>query len=252
MNIETVVKLVAVLVSSLFVPLSVAKADETKEPFSQSQYEELVRRLSYNPDDILAGDTLRDYCRKSEMSDKCIDSLNGLVKSKPKNKYLRYHAALAYVDKVPGHSLFRQGWLSSRSMSHMSAVIKQDEQDWTAYYIRGVNGLHWPRSFRKLPGSKKDLEFCIELSSKLPKGLVKPYHGLAYIALGDAFVKNNELSEALSIYKKGSDMFVSSQLEARLGMKESELKDYIKKYRHTDQRLDTELSFLVDGGANKL
>lgn len=212
----------------------------------------LVKRLNYNPDDLQVGDRLREKCRQEKNSVRCIDALNDLSKKHPKNKSLRYQAALAYVDEVPGHSLFRQGWLSSRSMAHMSKIIEIEPNDWPAFYIRGLNGLYWPTSFRKLPKSIADLSFCIELSSGLPAGLKKPYHALAYIALGDAYVKNGEVEEGRKTYRLGASKFSSSELDKRLGLNDEKLVAFVKDFRHTDQRVDTEISFLLDGGENKI
>lgn len=218
----------------------------------KSEFDALVKRLNYNPDDLEAGDRLRSICRKNDANGECIDALNELTKRHPKNRSLRYQAALSYVDEVPGHSLFRQGWLSSRSMEHMSEVIHLEPNDWAAYYIRGLNGLYWPRSFRKLPKAITDLTTCIDLSKKLPDGLVKPYHGLAYIALGDAYVKNKDIEKGREIYSQGSKAFESSEMKKRLSMNDEELSNFIKEFRHTDKAVDTEISFLLGGGAEKL
>ncbi len=227
-------------------------AEETDNYKHGDDFSRLVRRLSYNPDDLAAGDELREHCRANEIVPKCIESLNELTKKHPKNKSLRYQAALAYVDEVPGHSLFRQGWLSTRSMNHMTKIIEGEPDDWTAHYIRGLNGLYWPTSFRKLPGSIKDLTYCISLSDKLPRGLLRPYHGYAYIALGDAFVKKGEIDKAIKVYKEGVEIFTSAKLEKRLQMSADELAQYVADLRHTDTRVDTTISFLVNGGENKL
>lgn len=229
-----------------------SKASESGVENNRSIFNVLVRRLNYNPDDLGAGDKLREHCRLKSISSDCINELNSLTKKYPRNKFLRYQAALAYVDEVPGHSLFRQGWLSSRSMSHMTEVIEWEPNDWPAYYIRGLNGLYWPTLFHKLPRAITDLQFCINLSDKLPKGLLKPYHVLAFVALGDAYVKDGDVSKGQEIYKKGLSLHKSSELEKRLRMSSEKLTEFIKEFRHTDRTVDTEISFLLDGGASKL
>ncbi len=217
-----------------------------------SKFDRLVRRLSYNPDDLETGDELRNHCRSENISTECIEKLNELTEQYPKNKFLRYQAALAYVDEIPGHSLFRQGLLSSRAMGHMTEVIDWEPNDWSAYYIRGLNGLYWPTLFRKLPRAIKDFQFCISLSNKLPKGLLKPYHIFAYIALGDAYVKDGDVIKGREVYRKGLGFFKSNELRNRIKMNPDELVKFVTELRHTDQRVDTEISFLLDGGADKL
>lgn len=238
------------LVSSLPAISNAAQVD--RETFMPDDFVVLTRRLSYNPDDLRAGDKLRSLCRKRNTVDRCIDVLNALTERHPKNKFLRYHAALAYVDQVPGHSLFKQGWLSTRSMNHVTSVIEQDATDWPAYYIRGLNGIYWPKSFRKLSGAIDDLETCIALSNAAPEGLRRPYHGLAYIALGDAYVKNGMVEDALRVYQIGAAIFDSEKLRYRLSLTHEELAVYVNDLRHTDRRVDTDISFLLDGGDNRI
>lgn len=250
---KNTVMLQLVVLALLFSQIQAVQASESEmSDTDQVEFDRLVRRLDYNPDDLKVGDKLRDLCRRNDASARCIDALNDLVDKHLKNKALRYQAALAYVDEVPGHSLFRQGWLSSRSMDHMSEVIEREPGDWAAYYIRGLNGLYWPRSFRKLPKAVKDLNQCIAFSEKLPKGLQRPYHGLAYIALGDAHVKDGDLEQGRKAYKRGVELFESDEMQKRLDMDDQALMEYVKKFRHTDQKVDTEISFLIDGGADKL
>ncbi len=229
-----------------------ACANEDLSTTQHQQYEALVKRLKYNPDDIQAGDTLRELCRQRNVVPICIDAFNDLASLHPKNKYIRYHAALAYIDEVPGHSLFKKGWYSTRSMNHMNAVLDQDPNDWSAFYIRGLNGIYWPISFKRLGRAISDLQQCIALSEKMPDGLKQPYHLLAYIALGDAFVKNGELGKAREIYRRGLRLMKSAKLKHRLSLDDSVLRDFIKEVRDADKPVDTYISFLVDGGKNKL
>lgn len=216
------------------------------------EFSRLVRRLSYNPDDLEAGDSLRRYCRKNSVNQRCIKSLNALTGKHPKNRILRYQAALAYVDEVPGHSLFKQGWLSTRSMNHMTSILEREPDDWTARYIRGLNGLYWPRSFRKLPAAIKDLEHCLKLSNRAPSGLKLPYHGYAYIALGDAHVKGGNHEMGRQVYREGLEFFASEKMKKRIAMDDETLAQFVGELRHTDSRINTEISFLIDGGKNRL
>ena len=216
------------------------------------EFESIERRLEYNPDDIVAGNRLREICREQKIISECIDTLNELATIHPNNKNIRYHAALAYVDEVPGHTLFKQGWYSTRSMDHMSKVLENDPSDWNAFYIRGLNGIFWPLSFKRLPGAIRDLKKCIEISDSLPDGLKKSYHVFAYIALGDAYVKNGDLELALQIYAQGNEIQKSKKLEKRLSLDNNKLSQYVKEIRDRNKPVDTDISFLIDGGSNKL
>jgi len=218
----------------------------------KKEYGSIERRLEYNPDDLEAGNRLREICREQKIVLKCIDTFNELTDKHPNNKSLRYHAALAYVDEVPGHTLFKQGWYSTRSMNHMSEVLKNEPSDWGAFYIRGLNGIFWPNSFRRLPGAIRDLSKCIELSEQLPVGLKKPYHVFAYIALGDAHVKNGDIESALPVYKSGLEIQPSERLKKRLSLKNEELTAFVLDANDRNKPVDTDITFLLDGGLNKL
>ena len=230
-----------------------AKPGDDFSDVHKQEFGAIERRLSYNPDDLKAGNRLREICRSEKSVPVCIKILNDLTQKYPKNKTLRYHAALAYVDQVPGHTLFKQGWYSTRSMDHMSEILKDDPTDWSALYIRGLNGIFWPNSFRRLPGAIKDLEKCIELSTHLPDGLKKPYHTFAYIALGDAHVKNGSIDQGLQVYKQGLEIHDSKRLEKRVSFKTNdELIAYVLDVNDRNKPVDTDITFLLDGGLSKL
>lgn len=219
---------------------------------TKKSYQYFIQRLERNPEDIEAGNKIRELCREKGEIPLCIDELNALVEKHPGNRLLRYQAALSYVDSVPGKSLYKKGWLSSRSQDHMTNVLESDPEDWTALYIRGLNNIYWPTSFRRLPKAISDLKMCVQISRSLPVGLQKPYHGLAFLALGDALVKNNQLGEAREIYGLGHQIYESKIMRERMNFSDQDLQEVIKRYRDSDHPVDTDLSFLVDGGAERL
>jgi len=244
--------LIRFLVTICCVILSLSSSASFDEN-AKKNFGEMIKRLNYNPDDIHTGDRLRKHCREHNENLKCIGALNKLVKSHKKNRILRYQAALAYVDELPGHTIFRKGWLSTRSMNHVSEIIKYDEADWPSYYIRGLNGVYWPLIFRKMSAAIVDLEKCVELTEDMPEGLRKPYNALAFIALGDAHVKNGDVEAGRDVYERGIKIFRSSaKLKSRLEMSSSQLTEYIAEIRHADTRVDTDISLLVTGGSEKI
>lgn len=244
---KSIFVLFCLAISPLAFALDISKID-----FSPDEFGVLQRRLLYNPDDLKVGDQLRALCVREDKIDQCIDALNQLTEKHPDNKSLRYQAALAYVDAVPGKTLFRQGWLSTRSMKHVSRVIEADPEDWPAYYIRGLNAVYWPTSFHKLSGAIADLKRCLEISGAMPAGLRRPYHALAFIALGDAYVKADEISAARATYQQGAELFDSNILRSRVVMSDQQLIDWVRDFRNTDSRVDTEISFLSSGGKEKI
>lgn len=226
--------------------------DDNGQQFLEDKLEHYSKRLEYNPDDLIIGDMFRELCRTKNQFDYCIDELIRIQKMHPRNINVKYQLALSYIDKVPGHSLFKQGWLSSRSMSQMTDVLNIDSNNWAAYYIRGLNSMYWPVSFKKLPKGIEDLHKAIDISTSLPDGLVTPYHLLAYIALGDAYVKSGDIEEARNIYKDSQKIMSSAKIIKRLSMNDEELSSFVKKIRNADYPVDTDISFLIDGGREKL
>ncbi len=194
-----------------------AKVANISDEKHNDDYALLTKRLNHNPDDIAAGENLRELCRAKKQQVQCIEILNGLAKKHPRNKNIRYHTALAYVDEVPGHTLCKKGWYLTRSLSHMSEVIEFEPIDWGAYYIRGLNSIYCPKSFRRIHKAIRDLEKCTELSEKLPAGLWRPYHVLGYLALGDAYVRAGELEKARAVYRKRKVLHPSKKNRPKAG-----------------------------------
>jgi len=216
MHTKYVVKILSLFVvfaTTLIATITFQDASAARVNFDTKEYDQTVRRLEYNPDDSAAGEHLRGLCRSAEVFDRCIASLNKLSKKYPNNRLLRYHAALAYVDKVPGL---------------------------------------WPKSFRRLPRAISDLRECTKISLGLPAGLRKPYHTLAYIALGDALVKKGDVDEAIKIYQAGLETHESEKLEKRLAMDPKSLQSYVKEVRDRNRPVDTNISYLTDGGVDRL
>lgn len=218
----------------------------------KAEFTSFVKRLEYNPDDLEAGNRLREICRKNDKVQDCIEALNELAKKHPTNKAIRYNAALAYIDIVPGHSLFKKGWYSSRSMDHMTDLLEYEPNDWSAYYIRGLNSIYWPKSFKRIPKAVADLKQAIAISESLPEGLRRPYHVLAYIALGDAYVKGGDLQLARETYRQGLALESSKVIKGRMAMTDAELESFVMEHRDTENHVDTDITFLVTGGSNKL
>ncbi len=206
--------------------------------------DDLVTALEKQPRSIRIANDLRRYCRSAGVIDTCIEVLDKLVRDYPDAKELRYNAALAYVDKLPGLSIYRQGWLSTRSMEHVTPLIDADSGDWLAYYIRGMNHLYWPRWFRHTDRAIQDLEHCVRISSHLPLEQARPFHVLAYLALGDGFAKAGRIEEAKKIWREGLSVYPSGRLRERLVLPVSDLPAYIDVQRDLDKPIETDLVFL--------
>jgi tetratricopeptide (TPR) repeat protein len=220
-------------------------SEQTVMRSASEDFHSLFMALKTKPHSMKLGNRLRQYCREKKELERCIDTFKELLKEHPEQNAIRYNAALAYVDKLPGHSLIKQGRLSSRSIELVSTIIEKNPSDWLAFYIRGMNQLYWPSWFRRTDDAIRDFEQCVEISETLPPDQIRPYHALAYIGLGDALVKAGKIQKAREVWQRGLKIDPSeSQLETRLHKTDQQLGDYIAGVRDRDIPVDTDLSFL--------
>jgi tetratricopeptide (TPR) repeat protein len=208
--------------------------------------DQLVQQLSATPDDAMLGNRLRTQCRLRHMQDSCIAAFEELVAQHPASHALLYNAALAYVDKLPGLGIVSQARLSTHSMRHMTSIIEREPDDWTALYIRGLNELYWPSFFRKNDLAIDDLRRCVEIFEASPEKPSGEYHVLAYVALGDAYLKAGNVDKARSTWKQGLAVYASPQINRRLALDGEELRNYVESVRSRDQPIDTDFALLTN------
>lgn len=207
--------------------------------------ESLVQALDAAPGDLRLGNRLRQACRAAHETPRCIELFNELVAGHPGVLDLRYNAALAYVDELPGHSILQQGRLSSRSIDHATAVLEARPGDWLALYVRGMNHLYWPLIFRHIDAAIADLERCARIVESAPAGDRKPFHALGYLALGDAWAKKGEPARAREAWQRAAGIDPSSPSPAaRLRLAEAEQREFVARVRDLDKPIDTDLDFL--------
>ena len=220
---------------------------------SPDPLDELARKVSSAPEDLLTGDALRRLCRERKVVTRCIELFDKVAAAHPRVPAVRYNAALAYVDELPGHSLLVQARLSTHSIEHVSTVLEQDPTNWLALYIRGLNNLYWPLWYHRTDRALADLGRCIELTRGLPIEQRRPYMTLAYLALGDTYVRREQINDALEVWNKGMDFLPSDALRERLRIPPAELHDRIEKIRSRDVSIDTDLTvFSAPGPSNPI
>jgi hypothetical protein len=234
---DIIVVATAMLGSAVFGTCAVLAAEE-----DAADLQALSSALEKMPDDLLTGNELRRLCRQRKIPGRCADVFERLVKRHPNVPALRFNAALAYVDDLPGHSLLIQAKLSTNSMGHASAVLDHEPQNWLALYIRGLNNLYWPTWYRRTDNAIADLTRCIEISEAGPSSLKGTHAALAYIALGDAYVKQNKLDTAREIWTRGASLHGVDELEQRLAIEPARLADTIEQIRSREVPVDTDLS----------
>lgn len=207
------------------------------------RFQLLADQITARPGDIVTGSRLRQLCRQDRILDRCIGFFDSLVERHPREANLRYNAALAYVDNVPGHSIVTQARLSTHSIDHATAVLDADPNDWFALYIRGVNNIYWPSWYRRNGRAIADLERCVQMAETGAER--KPYHALAYVALGDALIKADREPDAKHVWRRGLAYGAFTDLlKTRLAKGGEELRDFIDAVRSRDVPVDTDISFL--------
>jgi hypothetical protein len=127
-----------------------------------------------------------------------------------------------------------------------------DPKCWTAKFIRGMNHLHWPRKLNHAPLAITDFTELIAMQQSYPKEKQRDHFALAYVCLGDSYVKNREngfeenLSKARQTWETGLKEYPkSNELKLRLEMlarSPEEVIEHIRRLRGLEDPVDTDLS----------
>jgi tetratricopeptide (TPR) repeat protein len=217
---------------------------------------ELERAIEMRPDKLLYANTYRTLVRRYGhlYFDRSIRFFEDLVERQPKLIMPRLNKALAYVDKMPYPKLgiVRQGILSNQSLAELDLILEMDPRCWTAKFVRGMNHLHWPRKLNHAPHAIVDFQELIAMQQKYPPAKQRDYFALAYVCLGDAYVKNREqgfeenIERAAEVWREGLRRYPDSpELKKRLELLQSstdELIEYIQRLRGLEDPVDTDLS----------
>jgi tetratricopeptide (TPR) repeat protein len=179
---------------------------------------------------------------------RCIEFFEKAVQDHPNSCALLLNSSLSYIDKMPWAKMgmVSQGKLSNQSMAQLTKVIELDSANWSAWYARAMNHLHWPRAMKHAQRSIDDFNKALEIQSSL--GLSKPerYFEYTYIGLGDALVKDYRHDEAREAWRQGLELFPhSAQLKKRLSFDDTELlEEWMTKARALEPQIDTALSLV--------
>jgi hypothetical protein len=148
---------------------------------------------------------------------------------------------LAYVDKIPAAGSITQVILANAAISYLTKSIDL-KPSWISLYCRGNSYLFWPRVFNRTQLGISDLEQVMKIQKQDKK---RGYHIRAYIALGQARWKMDELDRARAIWKEGAELFPDNvQLKALLAKEGDDLKEYIDDSLDPNKRVDTDLQAL--------
>jgi len=212
-------------------------------PAHADDFQALAERVNIKPDDWVAGNELRRWCRAQKKMDDCVDVFEKVVAAHPTARGVRYNAALAYIDKLPGHSLLVQAKLSTNSIGHATAVIENRPDDWLALYIRGLNNLYWPKWYRRAGRTAMDMQRLVDITEKLPSDGRRSWMALAYVGLGDAYALLDQPKEAVETWRRGAALFQSAELNWRLKLASGQVERSIEAIRSREKPVDTDLKF---------
>ncbi len=203
----------------------------------------LEQAIRSDPSNLRYGNDYRMAAIRFAEYDRSIKFFEELVAQDPNRVELWVNLGFAYIDKMPSVGMVRQGLLSNRSIAAFNKAIEKDANSWIAFYGRGMNHLHWPKLFGRAKYAVEDFKKCLEIQAadKTTRG----YHVLAYIALGDSYARNDQVSEAVKTWKQGLGKFPNDgELQARLSQSEETIKDFVEKARDMSKRIDTNLQGL--------
>ncbi|MEE8593692.1 MAG: FG-GAP-like repeat-containing protein [Candidatus Bipolaricaulota bacterium] len=217
---------------------------------------ELERAVQIAPDRLLYANKYRMLVRQYGhlYFDRSIRFFEDLAEKYPDSTMARLNKALAYVDKMPYPKLgiVHQGILSNKSLQVLDGILEDDPKCWAAKFIRGMNHLHWPRMLGHAPLAIVDFTELIAMQKMFPPEKQRDHFALAYVALGDSYVKNRanglqeNLARARQVWEAGIMEYPDCpELKERLDLisrSEKELVAHVKKLRGLEDPVDTDLA----------
>ena len=117
------------------------------------------------------------------------------------NAYLNH--GFAYIDKMPPAPAITQVILANFAIVRFTRSIELNPT-WIAYYARGKIYLAWPKIFDRAALGVADLEECVKIQKNTGS---KPYYVHAWVALGDAYWKTDQLDRARATWPRVSSSF---------------------------------------------
>jgi tetratricopeptide (TPR) repeat protein len=171
--------------------------------------------------------------------DRCIAFFKQLVADAPKASNAWMNLGYAYVDKIPAEGAITQVLLANTALGYFSAALDVEES-WLGRYTRGNSYLYWPAIFGRTQSAIADLEKAIELSQQTDK---RDYHARAYIGLGEAYWRLNNLEKARQIWREALQLFPDDkELPVLLEQDDKALNAFLTAHFEPGKRVDTNVS----------
>jgi tetratricopeptide (TPR) repeat protein len=198
--------------------------------------------LQADPNNLRYGNTYRLTVVKLNQVktyDQCIAFFRQLVADHPKAPNAWLNFGYAYVDKIPVEGAITQVLLANKALGQFSAALALEES-WLGLYTRGNSYVYWPAIFGRTPLAIADLEKAIALSRQTEK---RRYHARAYVALGEAYWRLNNLEKARQIWREALELFPTNEaLQVRLAQDDKALHALLTAHFEPGKRVDTNVS----------
>jgi tetratricopeptide (TPR) repeat protein len=219
---------------------------EAVQAVQTEDYETALTRfeaaLQADPNNLRYGNTYRLTVVKLNQEktyDRCIAFFKQLVADHPTAPNAWLNFGYAYVDKIPVEGAITQVLLANKALGQFSAALALAES-WLGRYTRGNSYVYWPAIFGRTPLAIADLEKAIALSRQMEK---RDYHARAYVALGEAYWRLNNLEKARQIWRQALELFPTNEaLQVRLAQDDKALNALLTAHFEPGQRVDTDVS----------
>lgn len=219
----------------------------------------LEKALELAATNLIFGNDYRLQCAHFKEHERSITFLSKLAHEKHPTLFEpRLLLAVAYVDGAasePTREIRRRQWID-KAVDELNRIIQTDAAEpdaerrqrnaevvWMALYLRGLLYLHSPQRLSHTSRAIDDFQRCLAKQQKASDPS-RPYFVLPFVALGDAYVKNGQLSAARRVWKDASRRFAQdSQLQQRLAMTNESLASFVKAARDP-RKVEVDLSIL--------
>ena len=219
-----------------------ACATASRSPAAR-EIDALEQAVAANPENVKLAADYRQLAIAERAFDRSIDLFEKLAKRKESGPGVQISLALAYVDKVPTSGDIRRLYLGRDAMNALTRSIAQHPTV-LAYYVRGVINLFYNSFiFHRTDRGVADLTTALGM---VTAGTPPPLVLRVYTALGDGYVRLQNVPKARAVWSAGASRFPDDPgLRSRLNSEGAALEDLVTTALTASRRLDTSLNGLL-------
>jgi tetratricopeptide (TPR) repeat protein len=203
--------------------------------------------LKASPNDLRIGNDYRQVVvriDKVPVYNRCIAFFDSLTTAHPDAPNAWLNLGYAKVDKIPQEGAITQVLLANTALGYFTTALELEET-WLGLYTRGNSYLYWPAIFGRTPLAVRDLERAIALSRETKAA---GYHARAYVGLGEAHWRLDDLDAARAMWQEGLTRFPENvHLQGRLSRDDASLNKFLSEHFEPGQRVDTDLTIIWEG-----